>query len=82
VFDKLERVNALVKLGSYGFVLSGDYTESRNPALYAASQLDFEAPSTVAEGSIRAGGLHASGEIIPGIPMIVDCPNSLQRLVI
>lgn len=72
VFDKLERVNALVKLGSYGFVLSGDYTESRNPILYAASQLEFDAPSYVAEGSIRAGGLHASGEIIPGIPMIVD----------
>ena len=72
VFDALDRIKAIVKLGSYGWVLSGDYTESGNPTLYAGSQLGLDAPSRAAEGSIQAGGLHVSGEIIPGIPMIID----------
>ena len=76
VFDALDRIKAIVKLGSYGWVLSGDYTESRNPTLYAGSQLGLEAPSRAAEGSIQAGGLHVSGEVIPGIPMIIDTVRS------
>jgi len=70
--DKLERAKAIVKLGSYGWVVSGNHTESGNPTLYAGSQLEFVAPSFACEGSIRAGGLQVSGELIPATPMILD----------
>lgn len=70
--NALKQKNAIVKLGSYGWVVSGDHTESGYPTLYAGSQLGFEAPSIAGEGSIQAGGLNVSGEIIPAVPMIID----------
>ena len=62
--DTLDRAKAIVKLGSYGWVVSGHRTESGNPILYAGSQLGFDAPALTCEGSIRAGDLDVSGEVI------------------
>jgi len=73
VFATLDRIQAIVKLGSYGWVVAGNHTKSGSPTLYGGSQLGLDsAPSFVAEGSIQAGGLQVSGEVIPGIPIILD----------
>lgn len=71
----LKKINALVKMGSYAWVVSGDKTLSGNPILYSGPQMDhifdFSAPSIVTEGSINAGGLNISGMTIPGVPAMV-----------
>jgi penicillin amidase len=63
-------IGADFRLGSYGWVLSGDKTDSGNPMLYSGPQMGFFAPSVVAEGSIRGGGLEVSGMTVPGTPAI------------
>ncbi len=71
VLENLKKVNAYVKTGSQGWVVSGDKTASGNPILYAGPQMDFTAPPPIFEGSIRAGGLNISGMTITGFPGIV-----------
>ena len=61
---------ARVDLGSYAWSMSGDKTASGNPMLYSGPQMGFFAPSIIAEGSIRGGGLEVSGMHVPGIPAI------------
>jgi penicillin amidase len=68
ILQLLKNVGADVDLGSYGWVLSGDKTASGNPMLYSGPQMGFLAPSIIAEGSIRGGGLEVSGMHVPGIP--------------
>jgi penicillin amidase len=69
--DKLERINARVKMGSYAWVVSGDKTDSGRPTIYSGPQMGFPVPSIVLEGSIRGGGLAISGMTTPGIPGII-----------
>jgi len=69
--EKLERINALVKMGSYAWVVSGDKTASGNPIIYSGPQMGFPVPSIVMEASIRGGGLAISGMTTPGIPWII-----------
>lgn len=69
--EKLERINALVKMGSYAWVISGDKTASGNPIVYSGPQMGFPVPSIVMEASIRGGGLAISGMTTPGIPGII-----------
>ncbi len=66
--EKLKKINAHVKMGSYAWVVSGDKTLSGNPILYAGPQMGFSVPSIVLEGSIRAGGMNISGMSVPGLP--------------
>ncbi len=68
--ELLKKINAKVRLGSYGWCVSGDKTASGNPMLYSGPQMGFYAPSIVAEGSIRGGGLEVSGMNVPGTPAI------------
>lgn len=69
--ERLEKIKAHVKMGSYAWVVSGDRTESGNPIIYSGPQMGFSAPAIVAEGSIRAGGMNVSGMTVPGIPGII-----------
>ncbi len=75
IVANLKEINAYVKNGSYAWVVSGDKTASGNPIIYSGPQMDhafnFSVPSIIAEGSIKAGGIDASGMIIAGIPAIV-----------
>ena len=71
VQDALERINARVRLGSYGWVLSGDKTASGRPIIYSGPQMGFPVPSIVTEGSIVGGGIAVSGMTVPGIPGII-----------
>lgn len=71
VVESLKKINAYVKMGSYGWVVSGDKTASGNPILYSGPQMGLTVPSIVLEGSIRAGGLNVSGMSVPGIPVIL-----------
>ena len=69
--ENLKRLNALVKMGSYAWVVAGNRTSTGNPIIYSGPQMGFETPSIVCEGSIRAGGLDISGMTVPGIPLII-----------
>ena len=69
--QRLEKINARTKMGSYAWVVSGDKTASGNPILYSGPQMGFMTPSIVAEGSINGGGLRISGMTVPGIPGII-----------
>jgi len=71
VVESLKSINAYVKMGSHGWVVSGDRTASGNPILYSGPQMGFEVPSIVTEGSIRAGGLNVSGMTVPGMPGLI-----------
>jgi penicillin amidase len=71
VVERLKSINAYVKMGSYGWVVSGDRTASGNPILYSGPQMGFEVPSIVTEGCIRAGGLETSGMTVPGMPGLI-----------
>ncbi len=71
VVESLKSINAYVKMGSYGWVISGDRTASGNPILYSGPQMGFDVPSIVTEGSIRAGGLEVSGMTVPGMPGLI-----------
>ncbi|ACN15702.1 putative penicillin acylase precursor; contains small and large subunit [Desulforapulum autotrophicum HRM2] len=69
--EKLKKIKAHVKMGSYAWVVSGDKTESGNPILYSGPQMGFSVPSIVMEGSLQAGGIDVSGMSVPGIPVII-----------
>jgi penicillin G amidase len=70
--DNLKRINAYVKLGSYGWVVSGKKTASGHPIIYSGPQMgNSYAPSIVTEGSIVGGGLVISGMTVPGIAGII-----------
>lgn len=69
--DRLEAINALVRMGSYAWVVSGDKTASGNPILYSGPQMGFDVPSITTEGSIRGGGIEVSGMTVPGVPGII-----------
>ncbi len=75
IVANLKEINAYVKNGSYAWVVSGDKTASGNPIIYSGPQMDhafnFSVPSIIGEGSIKAGGINASGMIIAGLPAIV-----------
>jgi len=71
VVESLKSINAYVKMGSYGWVVSGDKTASGNPILYSGPQMGFPVPSIVVEGSIRAGGFNISGMTVPGMPGLI-----------
>jgi penicillin amidase len=71
VQQSLERINARVKLGSYGWVVAGSKTASGRPILYSGPQMGFAVPSVVTEGSIIGGGIAVSGMTVPGIPGII-----------
>ncbi len=70
--ESLKRINAYVKLGSYGWVVAGKKTVSGHPIIYSGPQMgNSYAPSIVTEGSIVGGGLVVSGMTVPGIPAII-----------
>ncbi len=71
VVERLKSINAYVKLGSYGWVVSGERTASGNPILYSGPQMGFSVPSIIFEGSIRAGGFNVSGMTAAGMPILV-----------
>jgi len=67
----LDTIGASIRAGSYAWTISGDKTASGNPIIYSGPQLGFEFPSQVMEGSIRGGGLEASGMTIAGVPGMI-----------
>ncbi len=69
--ERMQELNADVKMGSYAWVVAGDKTASGNPILYSGPQMGFTTPSIVAEGSIRGGGIEISGMTVPGIPFLI-----------
>ncbi|MCP4692091.1 MAG: penicillin acylase family protein, partial [Desulfobacterales bacterium] len=75
IFESLKNINALVKMGSYAWVVSGEKTASGNPILYSGPQMDhafsFATPSIISEGSINAGGVNISGMTMAGMPVII-----------
>ncbi|MCP4686774.1 MAG: penicillin acylase family protein, partial [Desulfobacterales bacterium] len=75
IFESLKNINALVKMGSYAWVVSGQKTTSGNPILYSGPQMDhafnLALPSIICEGSINAGGLNISGMTMAGMPVII-----------
>jgi penicillin amidase len=71
VEESLKSINAYVKMGSYGWVVSGDKTASGNPILYSGPQMGFDTPSIVTEGSVDAGELRVSGMTVPGMPTLI-----------
>ncbi len=72
VIDNLKRINAYVKFGSYGWVVSGTKTASGHPIIYSGPQMgNSSVPSIVTEGSIIGGGMAISGMTVPGIPGII-----------
>lgn len=71
VINKLKKINAYVKMGSYAWVVSGQKTSSGRPILYSGPQMGFSAPSVIMEGSIETPLFKASGMLIPGIPAII-----------
>lgn len=71
VVEGLKNINAYVKMGSYAWVVSGDKTLSGNPIIYSGPQMGFSVPSIILEGSIRAGGINASGMTVAGIPVML-----------
>ncbi len=71
VMEKLKKINAYVKMGSYAWTVAGTKTASGNPTIYSGPQMGFSTPSIIIEGSVRAGGLNVSGMAIPGLPGII-----------
>jgi penicillin amidase len=71
VVETLKSINAYVKMGSHGWVVSGDKTLSGNPILYSGPQMGFDVPSIVTEGSIDAGEMRVSGMTVPGMPTLI-----------
>ncbi len=71
IHDALVKANALPKMGSYAWVVSGDKTQSGHPIIYSGPQMGFSTPSIVMEASIIGGGLKVSGMTIAGLPGIV-----------
>ncbi len=71
VDENLTRIGAKVKMGSYGWAVSGSKTASGRPIIYTGPQMGFPVPSIVLEGSIIGGGLVISGMSVPGIPGII-----------
>jgi len=71
VEESLRSINAYVKMGSHGWVVSGDRTASGNPILYSGPQMGFDVPSIVTEGSIQAGEMNVSGMTVPGMPTLI-----------
>ena len=69
--DKLGKINARIKMGSYAWVVDGSKTQSGRPILYSGPQMGFSVPAIVNEGSIEAGDLHISGMNVAGIPGII-----------
>lgn len=69
--QKLKEINALPRMGSYAWVVSGDKTASGRPIIYSGPQMGFSVPAIVMEGSIDAAGLKVSGMAIPGLPGII-----------
>ncbi|MEZ4550571.1 MAG: penicillin acylase family protein [Desulfobacterales bacterium] len=67
----LEKINALPKMGSYAWVLSGKKTASGRVTIYSGPQMGFDTPAICQEGSIVSAGLNISGMAIPGLPGIV-----------
>ncbi len=80
VVNSLKSINAWVKMGSYGWVVSGAKTWSGNPILYSGPQMGFDVPSIVTEGSIRAGGLNVSGMTVPGMPTLIVSRTPIHAL--
>jgi penicillin amidase len=71
VEESLKSINAYVKMGSYGWVVSGAKTASGNPILYSGPQMGWETPSIVTEGCIDAGEMTVSGMTVPGMPTLI-----------
>jgi penicillin G amidase len=71
VTENLKQINAFVKMGSYAWSVSGKKTADGKPIIYSGPQMGFSVPSIVIEGSIRGGGITASGMSVPGIPGII-----------
>jgi penicillin amidase len=71
VEESLKNINAYVKMGSHGWVVSGDKTASGNPILYSGPQMGWDTPSIVTEGSIQAGEMNVSGMTVPGMPTLI-----------
>ncbi len=69
--ENLKKINAYVKMGSYAWAIKGSKTATGNPMIYSGPQMGFTVPSIIGEGSIRAGGLNASGMVITGLPAII-----------
>ncbi len=69
--ERLERIGARVKMGSYAWVVSGAKTASGHPIIYSGPQMGFSVPPIVLEGSIRTLGYSVSGMTVPGIPGII-----------
>ncbi len=69
--EKLEKINAFARMGSYAWVISGNKTASGRPILYSGPQMGFDTPAICQEGSIEAAGLNISGMAIAGLPGIV-----------
>ena len=69
--ERLEKINARIKMGSYAWVVAGSRTATGNPMLYSGPQMGFSAPVIVNEGAIEAGDLHISGMNVAGIPGII-----------
>jgi penicillin amidase len=69
--ESMKEINALVSMGSYAWVVSGEKTADGNPVIYSGPQMGFSVPSIVCEGSVAGGGLAASGMSVPGLPAIV-----------
>ncbi|MEZ4604120.1 MAG: penicillin acylase family protein [Desulfobacterales bacterium] len=67
----LQKINALPKMGSYAWVLSGKKTASGRATIYSGPQMGFDTPAICQEGSIASAGLNISGMAIPGLPGIV-----------
>ena len=67
----LQKINALPKMGSYAWVLSGKKTASGRATIYSGPQMGFDTPAICQEGSIASAGLNISGMSIPGLPGIV-----------
>ncbi|MFZ5573127.1 MAG: penicillin acylase family protein [Thermodesulfobacteriota bacterium] len=71
IVERLKKINAHIKMGSYAWVVAGRHTVSGKPIVYSGPQMGFSVPSITAEGSIRAGGLDISGMNVPGLPGII-----------
>lgn len=71
IHDALVKANALPKMGSYAWVVSGDKTQSGDPIIYSGPQMGFSTPSIVMEAALDGGGLQVSGMTIAGLPGIV-----------
>lgn len=69
--EKLEKVGAYIKGGSYAWVVNGEKSATGKPLLLSGPQINGSAPSPVCEGSIESDAITVSGMVIPGIPAVV-----------